>query len=91
LSVVLSERKIWNPEWECADRETIHRQQLLRLQATVAYTYERVAPYRAKMDAKGVKPSDIQCLEDIWLLPFTTKKDFHDAYPFGLFAVPPRN
>jgi len=81
---------IWDPQWECADRVSLARQQLAGLQETVAYTYARVAPYRAKMDAVGVKPSDIRTIEDIRLLPFTAKEDFHDHYPFGLFAVPPQ-
>ncbi len=80
--------KIWAPEWECADRGTIRAQQLARLQETVAYTYKMVPHYRTKMDETGITPSDIRTLDDVRLLPFTTKKDFHDTYPFGLFAVP---
>jgi len=83
------QHKIWDPQWECADRETIRRTQLARLQETVAYAYDRVPYYKAKFDAAGVLPADIRCLEDIRLLPFTTKQDFRDTYPFGLFAVPP--
>ncbi|HOF88768.1 MAG TPA: phenylacetate--CoA ligase [Armatimonadota bacterium] len=81
--------KIWAPAWECADRGDIRAQQLARLRETVAYTYRAVPHYRAKMDAVGLKPSDIRCLDDIRLLPYTTKTDFHQTYPFGLFAVPP--
>jgi phenylacetate-CoA ligase len=54
----------------------------------VQYAYDRVPLHRAKMDAAGVMPSDIRCLEDIRLLPFTTKQDFRETYPFGMFAVP---
>ncbi len=86
----MSQHKIWDPQWECADRETIQREQLARLQDTVAYVYRKVPYYQAKFDAAGVLPSDIRCLEDIRLLPFTTKQDFRDTYPFGLFAVPTR-
>jgi phenylacetate-CoA ligase len=55
----------------------------------VPYVYDRVPYYRAKMDDAGVRPSDIRSLDDLRLLPFTTKKDFHLTYPFGMFAVPP--
>jgi phenylacetate-CoA ligase len=85
----MSENKIWNPRWECADRETLRREQLARLQETITYTYRHVPFYRARLDAAGIAPTDIRCLEDIRLIPFTTKQDFHDTYPFGLFAVPP--
>ncbi len=81
--------KIWDPTWECADRDTVRRRQLDRLLETIAYVYAKVPHYRAKMDAKGLMPSDIRGLDDIRLLPYTTKLDFHETYPFGLFAVPP--
>lgn len=81
--------KIWDPQWECADRDAIRAQQLARLQETVQYTYAKVPYYRAKMDAAGVTPAEIRTLDDVRLLPMTTKKDFHDTYPFGMFAVPP--
>ena len=61
--------------------------QLERLKETVARVYEKVPYYRAKMDEKGVKPQDIQSLADLSKLPFTTKQDMRDSYPFGLFAV----
>ncbi|HEX2951557.1 MAG TPA: phenylacetate--CoA ligase [Armatimonadota bacterium] len=86
----MSKQKIWDEKWECADRDTIKRQQLARLQETVAYAYEKVPLYKARLDEAGIRPTDIRCLEDIKLLPFTTKKDFHDSYPFGMFAVPPQ-
>ncbi len=62
--------------------------QLERLKETVARVYERVEPYRKKMDEAGVKPSDIKSLADLSRLPFVTKQDMRDNYPFGLFAVP---
>jgi phenylacetate-CoA ligase len=62
--------------------------QLARLQALVARVYDNVACYRARMDEAGVKPSDIQTLQDIALLPYTYKTDLRDNYPFGLFAAP---
>jgi len=59
-----------------------------RLRATVSAAYAKVAHYRAAFDAKGVTPDDIQSLGDIAKLPFLTKADLRDNYPFGLFAVP---
>ncbi len=77
---------IWSKE-ETLPREQIEALQLERLKETVARVYQRVAPYRKKMDDVGVKPSDIQTLADLAKLPFVTKQDMRDNYPFGLFAV----
>lgn len=54
---------------------------------TVQRVYDHVEPYRRKMEEVGVKPQDIQSLQDLRLLPFTTKQDMRDNYPYGLFAV----
>ena len=78
---------IWSKE-ETLSRAEMEALQLERLQETVARVYEKVPYYRAKMDEKGVKPQDIQSLADLAKLPFTTKQDMRDTYPFGLFAVP---
>ncbi len=59
-----------------------------RLVKLVKYMYEKVPFYRKKMEAAGVLPEDIKGIEDITKLPFTTKDDLRDNYPFGLFAVP---
>ena len=77
---------IWAKE-ETLPRAEIEKIQLARLKESVAYIYERVAPYREKMDAAGVKPEDIQTLKDLQKLPFTNKSDFREHYPMGLFAV----
>lgn len=77
---------IWAKE-ETLSRAEIEEIQLAKLKETVAYIYEKVAPYRKKMDDAGVKPEDIQTLEDLKKLPFTYKSDFRDNYPTGLFAV----
>ena len=58
-----------------------------RLVKLVSYVYNNVPFYRARMDAVGVSPSDIKGIEDITKLPYTTKNDLRDTYPFGLFAV----
>ena len=78
---------IWSKE-ETLSRAEIEKIQLERLQETVSRVYEKVASYRAKMDAVGVKPQDIKSLSDLAKLPFVTKQDMRDNYPFGLFTVP---
>ncbi len=77
---------IWSKE-ETLSRSEIEKLQLERLQETVKRVYEKVAPYRKKMDDVGVKPEDIKSLKDLAKLPFVTKQDMRDNYPFGLFAV----
>jgi phenylacetate-CoA ligase len=62
--------------------------QLGRLQWSVRHAYDNVAAYRVKFDAAGVSPDDIRSLDDIRRLPFTTKEDLRQNYPFGMFAVP---
>ncbi|MCC6376314.1 MAG: phenylacetate--CoA ligase [Microbacteriaceae bacterium] len=69
-------------------RSELEELQLERLKWTVKHAYENVETYRAKFDAVGVKPSDIRTLDDVTKLPFTTKADLREAYPFGMFAVP---
>lgn len=72
---------------ETYSREKIEQIQLERLKETVNRVYEKVAPYRKKMDDMGVKPEDIKTLKDLSKLPFVTKQDLRDNYPFGFFAV----
>lgn len=62
--------------------------QLEKLQAIVKYAYENVPYYRKRLDEIPIKPEDIKTLKDIEKLPFTTKDDLRDAYPFEMFAVP---
>ena len=78
---------IWSKE-EALPREEIRKIQLERLQETVSRVYEKVEPYRKKMNEAGIKPEDIKSLDDLKRLPFVTKQDMRDNYPFGLFAVP---
>lgn len=78
---------IWSKE-ETLPREELEKIQLERLQETVNRVYEKVPAYRKKMDEAGVKPEDIKALKDLAKLPFVTKQDMRDNYPFGLFAVP---
>ena len=77
---------IWAKE-ETLPRDEIEAIQYAKLKGTVRYIYDRVKPYRDKMDAAKVKPEDIRSLDDLRRLPFTYKADFRDNYPDGLFAV----
>ena len=77
---------IWSKE-ETLSRKEIEEIQLVRLKETVARVYEKVKPYKAKMDSLGVKPEHIKTLKDLAKLPFITKQDMRDNYPYGLFAV----
>jgi phenylacetate-CoA ligase len=73
---------------ERLSRPELEALQLERLQATVRHAYAKVPVYRTKLDAAGVSPDDIRSLSDVRLLPFTTKEDLRQNYPFGMFAVP---
>ena len=79
---------IWNETKECMSREEMTKLQSARLRKLVDYVYHNVEFYRKKMQALGLMPADIKGIEDIEKLPFTTKDDLRDTYPFGLFAVP---
>ena len=79
---------IHNPQMECMSREDMTKLQSERLVATVKRCYEKVPFYRRKMDERGIKPEDIKSIKDVTKLPFTTKYDLRDEYPFGLQAVP---
>jgi len=79
---------IWESHYECMGREDMKAIQLDRLQTMVHNVYEKVPYYRKSFTESRVKPQDINRLEDIVKLPFTTKEALMDNYPFGLFAVP---
>ena len=67
--------------------EEMRKLQSEKLVKQVKHVYENVPYYRAKMQEKGLKPEDIKTLADLQKMPFTTKQDMRDSYPFGLFAV----
>jgi phenylacetate-CoA ligase len=73
---------------ETASRDELQALQLSRLRETVARAYEGVPHYRGKLDVAGIHPSDVKSLGDLARLPFTTKEDLRQNYPFGMFAVP---
>lgn len=79
---------IWNPNKECMPREQLRELQGKRLQKLVAYVYHNVTFYRHKMQEMDLMPEDIRSIDDIVKLPFTTKQDLRDNYPYGLMAAP---
>lgn len=79
---------IWNETKECMSRDEMSIMQGARLSKLVKKVYHNVEFYRKKMQEIGLEPGDIKGIEDITKLPYTTKADLRDNYPFGLFAVP---
>ena len=75
-------------EIETMPRQKIREMQLERLKWTVAYCYENIPFYHKRLTEAGVTPEKIKCLSDIQYIPFTTKADIRDTYPFGLFGKP---
>ena len=82
---------VYQPEIECASRDYLHAVQSARLIRMINSAYENVPFYKKKLDEAGLKPGDIHSIDDIVKLPFTVKTDLRDNYPYGLFAVPPRD
>ncbi len=82
---------IYNIEYETMPREALEAIQLKRLQATLSRVYATVPFYRKQFTEAGILPGDIRRLDDLKSLPFTTKQDLRDNYPFGMFAVPMDN
>ena len=79
---------IWNEHHECMDRQQLTELQGERLRDMVERIYFNVPFYRTRLQEMGIEPGDIRSIEDLKKLPFTTKQDLRDNYPFGLFAVP---
>jgi len=79
---------LFDEEFETLPREALGALQLKRLAATAERVYATVPFYKKKFDEYGIKPSSLKTLKDLQRLPFTTKIDLRDNYPFGLFAVP---
>ncbi|RNC68769.1 MAG: phenylacetate--CoA ligase family protein [Desulfuromonadales bacterium] len=82
--------QIWEPQYECMPREELGQLQLERLQATLNRAYKNVTCYRNKFNELDIVPEDVQSLDDLKKLPFTTKEDLRLNYPYGMFAVPLR-
>lgn len=82
---------IWNDKYECMSRKNMEELQLERLKAIVQRVYDKIPFYKKSFDKSGVKPSHIKSLADITKLPFITKSELREGYPFGMFAVPMRD
>jgi phenylacetate-CoA ligase len=80
----------WQKESECMDRADLAQLQLERLESTLARVYMNVPFYRKKFDEVSFDPDSFRSVEDLRSLPFTTKNDLRDNYPYGMFAVPLR-
>ena len=80
--------RYYQPEAECASREELEALQSKLLVAQVRRVWENVPYYRKKMEKHGVTPDDIRGVEDLSKLPFLSKADLRDAYPYGLLGVP---
>ncbi len=78
----------YQPEIECASREEIVKIQNEKLAKQVQNVWDNVPYYRKKMEEKGVTPDDVKTIDDLHKLPFLSKKDLRDAYPYGLLARP---
>ena len=86
----MTEHRIWNPEFETMSRPDVEQLQLERLQSTLNRVYKNVKFYRSRFDELGIEPADIRSREDLEKIPFTTKDDLRDNYPYGMFALPLR-
>ena len=80
--------RYYQKEIECAAPEKIRELQNERLVKQVKHVWDNVPYYRKKMEEKGVTPDDIKSVDDLHKLPFLSKDDLRDAYPYGLLAVP---
>ena len=80
--------RYWNQEIECMSREDMKKLQDERLVAQVKHVWDNVPYYRQKMEEKGVTPDDIKSTDDLYKLPFLSKADLRDCYPYGLLAKP---
>lgn len=79
---------IWKQDVECADSAALKALQSDHLKKLIPYIYHNCSVYRQKLDAAGVDPGAIESIDDIKKLPFTTKEDMRDHYPYGLFSAP---
>jgi len=79
---------MWDPKYEAMDREELEQIQLERLQATLHHAYRHVSFYQSLFDEKGIAPGDILSIEDLSVIPFTTKEDLLKGFPYDFFAVP---
>jgi len=81
---------IWNKQYETMDRNEIEQLQLERLQITVIRAYRNVSFYRKLFDEANLIPEEINSMEKLAMIPFTSKETLSQSYPYGMFAVPLR-
>ena len=79
---------IYDIEYETMPKEALKAIQLQRLKTTLERVYATVPFYRNRFEDTGISPTDIKSLEDLKSIPFTTKQDLRENYPYGMFAVP---
>jgi len=79
---------IWNKKYECMPRQELESLQLKRLREVAQRVYQCLSFYKRKFKERGISPEDIKSLKDLKKLPFTTKSELREGYPFGLFTVP---
>lgn len=84
----MPENKIWDEKYECMSREEMKKLQSEKLVKQVRHVWDNVPYYKKLMEEKGVTPDDIQSIDDLHKLPFLSKADLRDAYPYGLLAKP---
>lgn len=82
------EHRIWNRESECMKRAELEKLQLERLRALIDYCDKNVKFYHDRFEKNNITAERIKQLSDIQYIPYTTKEDLRDNYPFGLFSVP---
>ncbi|MDT8423074.1 MAG: phenylacetate--CoA ligase [Desulfuromonadales bacterium] len=85
------DNRIWDPVHECMEREGLRKLQFERLQTTLHRAYHKVPCYQKKFQEAKITPEDVRTLDDLSILPFTTKEDLRVNYPYGMFAVPMRD
>ena len=78
----------WHEDIECMPYDEMKKLQSEKLVKQVKHVWDNVPYYRAKMEEKGVTPDDIESIDDLHKLPFLSKADLREAYPYGLLAVP---
>jgi phenylacetate-CoA ligase len=82
---------IYNEEFETLPREALKALQVKRLQQVLQRVYHTVGYYKKSLTAANISPDDIRSLDDLKKIPFITRQDLRNNYPFGLFAVPMSN
>jgi phenylacetate-CoA ligase len=89
--MITNAKYFWQEKEEARPREDLRHAQLLRLKNIISYAYENVKFYRELFDSHSIRPDKIKNFDDLKKIPFTTKRDINNNYPYGFFAVPLRS